>query len=357
MSNAKNIIDNLKNQGANPDKSQINLINELCNLNIRRKFRFYKMLFKDGPSGMYIWGDVGRGKTLVTKAYLDELNRDDIKSFHYIDLMSFIHEELNINSGIKNPLLKVSKSLTKNISIIFIDEFQVEDVADAMIIGDLLKLISKQGTKIILTSNAHPNDLYKDGLQRQKFLASIQIFLTDINIQKLEGGIDYRTRNVIKFDNSNSKETISNKKIFTFIKDNFGIDQQKSNQIIINNRKFGCKLISNNILWIEFIDFFREPTASKDYIYISEKFDWIFISNFEEIDDDSIDMIRRFISFIDITYRNNSKIKFFFNGIDIENIYTGSKINNLWVRCSSRLSEMKTQEYLMNNQFKSENKN
>ena len=68
-------------------------------------------------------------------------------------------------------------------------------------------------------------------------------------------------------------------------------------------------------------------------------------------------MIRRFISFIDITYRNNSKIKFFFNGIDIENIYTGSKIDNLWVRCSSRLSEMETKEYLMNNQLKSKNKN
>ena len=349
MSNVKNIIDTLKNQGANPDLSQINLIEKLCKMNISKKSKFKKMFSKDNLLGTYIWGDVGRGKTFITKTYLKELKRDDIKSFHYIDLMSYIHKQLNKNSGVKNPLSKVSKTLTKDASIIFIDEFQVEDVADAMIIGDLLKLISTHGTKIILTSNAHPDDLYVDGLQRQKFLASIKIFLQNINIHKLEGNIDYRTRNIIKFDKYDSNKIISDEEIFKFIVDNFALDQQKSDKIEINNRKFSCKLVSNNILWIEFSNFFREATGSKDYSYISNKFDWIFISNFKKNDDDSIDIIRRFISFIDITYTNKTKIKFFFNNIAVESIYTGSKIENIWVRCKSRLSEMKTKEYLMNN--------
>jgi cell division protein ZapE len=263
--------------------------------------------------------------------------------------MSYIHDQLNKNSGVKNPLSKISKTLTKDTSIIFIDEFQVEDVADAMIIGDLLKLISGHGTKIILTSNAHPNDLYLDGLQRQKFLGSLKIFLKNVNIHKLDGDIDYRTRNIIKFDEHDSNKIISDVEISNFIIDNFGLDQQKSDQISINDRKFTCKLVSNNILWIEFNDFFRKATGSKDYTYISNKFDWVFISNFKKNNDDSIDVIRRFISFIDITYTNRTKIKFFFNDIDIENIYTGSKIENLWVRCKSRLSEMRTQKYLTNN--------
>ena len=123
----------------------------------------------------------------------------------------------------------------------------------------------------------------------------------------------------------------------------------KSDQILINDRKFNCKLVSNNILWIEFNDFFKEATGSMDYKYISKKFDWIFVSNFKKNNDDTIDIIRRFISFIDITYINRTKIKFFFNDIPIESIYSGSKINNLWVRCKSRLSEMRTQEYLTNN--------
>ena len=349
MSNVKNIIDALKNQGANPDFSQIKLIEKLCKMNISKKSTFKKIFSKDILQGIYIWGDVGRGKTLITKTYLKDLKRDDIKNFHYIDLMRYIHDQLNKNSGVKNPLLKVSKTLTNDTSIIFIDEFQVEDVADAMIIGDLLKLISEHGTKIILTSNAHPDDLYLDGLQRQKFLASMEIFLENVNIHKLDGKIDYRTRNIIKFDKHDNNKIISDKEIFKFIVDNFALDQQKTDQILINDRKFSCKLVANNILWIEFSDFFSEATGSSDYTYISSKFDWIFISNFKKTDDDTIDIIRRFISFIDITYTNRTKIKFFFNDIAIESLYSGSKIENLWVRCKSRLSEMRTQEYLTNN--------
>ena len=123
MSKVKNIIDTLKNQGANPDLSQINLIEKLCKMNISKKFSFKKVFSKDNLLGTYIWGDVGRGKTLITKTYLKELKRDDIKSFHYIDLMSYIHDQLNKNSGVKNPLSKISKTLTTDTSIIFIDEF------------------------------------------------------------------------------------------------------------------------------------------------------------------------------------------------------------------------------------------
>ena len=95
--------------------------------------------------------------------------------------------------------------------------------------------------------------------------------------------------------------------------------------------------------------FLRKLQDPRITTYISNKFDWIFISNFKKNNDDTIDIIRRFISFIDITYINRTKIKFFFNDIAIESIYSGSKIENLWVRCKSRLSEMRTQEYLTNN--------
>ena len=119
-----------------------------------------------------------------------------------------------------------------------------------------------------------------------------------------------------------------------------------SGEIEINNRRFECKLALNNILWIEFSSFFREPTGSNDYKYISDKFDWIFISNFNYCDDDSIDIIRRFISFIDIAYIQKTKVKFFFNNLDFNNLYQGVKIKILWQRCCSRLSEMQSSKYL-----------
>ena len=340
MPKAKNIIDNLKNQGANPNFNQINLINTLCEINCYKNF-----FLKNKNMGLYVWGDVGRGKTLLVNSYLSQLKSDDHMSFHFIDFMNFVHEELNTHSGKKNPLHIVCKSLTYSKKIIFIDEFQVEDVADAMIIGELLKKIIKRGTKVILTSNAHPMNLYKDGLQRKKFLDSINIFLKYINIFELTGEIDYRTRNIIKSIDKPSNKNFSDKKISKLISENFTVNTSESSKITINDRKFSCKLALNNILWIEYISFFDQPTSSKDYKYISEKFDWIFISNFIVSNDDQIDIVRRFISFIDIVYKKKSKIKFFFNNIEINEIYSGSKIDNLWVRCQSRLREMQTDEY------------
>ena len=348
MLTTQNIIVALKNQGVNPDLNQIKLINQLLNIKFNKNLTLKKLFFKEDSYGIYIWGKVGRGKTLISKAYLKLIGRNYFKSFHYIDLMTYVHNELILNSGQRNPLKKVAHKLTKDISLIFIDEFQVEDVADAMIIGYLLEIIIKNKTKLIITSNSHPSNLYKEGLQREKFIKSINKILSKINIFKLEGEIDYRTRNIIELDDQNKFNNFDDDKIFEFINENFGLDNFKSNEIKVNDRKFSCKHVSNNVLWIEFDKFFREPTHSADYKYISDKFDWIFISNFFTADDDQIDIIRRFISFIDIAYINKTKIKFFFNNIDQDKIYLGKKIENLWSRCRSRLFEMQSKEYFFN---------
>ena len=173
MSATQNIIDALKNQGANPDLAQLTLIQKLVDLKIYKRFSLSTLFSKQSDCGIYIWGDVGRGKTLIAKEFIKQVQDNNIKSFHYIDFMNFIHSELNKNSGSKNPLSKVSKILTKKTSLIFIDEFQIEDIADAMIIGTLIKSMVKTGTRIFLSSNALPKDLYKDGLQRSKFLKTI----------------------------------------------------------------------------------------------------------------------------------------------------------------------------------------
>ena len=347
MSITQNIIDELKNQGAEPDLNQIKLINALSDIKFFKKFSLNRFFLKES-FGIYIWGDVGRGKTLISKTYLKLKGRNDSKSFHYIELMDFIRQELVLNSGHKNPLKKVATKLTKNTSIIFIDEFQVEDVADAMIIGDLLQMVIETHTKLMITSNSHPKNLYREGLQREKFIKSFDKVLTKIKIFNLEGEIDYRTRNIIEFEDYKKFNVIDDNQIFKFIEKNFSVENLKSNKIKINGREFSCKHVSKNILWIEFNKFFKEPTHSKDYKYISIKFDWIFISNFISTDDEQIDIIRRFISFIDIAYANKTKIKFFFNNFDKNKIYLGNKINNLWLRCNSRLVEMQNKEYFFN---------
>jgi len=347
MSDSQNIIDKLKNQGLEPNLNQIKLISVLNRVDLKKR-KIFKInrLKEDALDGIYIWGDVGRGKTLITKEYLS-LNHDlRIKDFHYIDFMNFVHDELNNNSGSKNPLKLVTKSLCKSYDLLFIDEFQVEDVADAMIIGDLLNKIVDKGIKIILTSNAHPNDLYKDGLQRQKFIKSMNIFSDKIKIFKLEGDVDYRTKNLIELNKKDTGSSYSEKEIFNVIKNNFGIDFIKNENIEINNRKFKCKIALKNLLWIEFNSFFQQPLGTSDYKFISQQFDWVFISKFNICNDEKIDLVRRFISFIDIAYVEKVKVKFFFNKVKEKDIYSGDRLEILWRRCQSRLMEMQTFEYL-----------
>ena len=346
MLDIKNIIDDLKNQEANPDLHQIELLEKLNTIFNKKNILFNNV---KNIQGLYIWGDVGRGKTLVTQSFLQRFRTKDIATFHYIEFMNYIHNQLNKYSGLKNPLKKVSKNISKKNNLIFIDEFQVEDVADAMIVGDLLISLVDSGTKIILTSNVHPDHLYKDGLQRQKFLKSINLLKEKIEIYELEGDIDYRSKNIIELDKKDSKGMFSEEEIVALIKENFGVDGGLNNILTINNRKFRCKMVLNNLLWIEFNSFFKEATGAKDYKFICDKFDWIFINNFESFDDDSIDIIRRFISFIDIAYKEKTKVKFFFNDTDISTIYSGTKLDILWKRCSSRLSEMKNYDYLEDN--------
>ena len=347
MSDTQNIIDKLKNQGLEPNLNQIKLISNLNRINLKKRNIFKIIRLKDDAlNGIYIWGDVGRGKTLITKEYLSFNDHLRIKDFHYIDFMNFVHAELNNNSGSKNPLKLVTKSLLSTYELLFIDEFQVEDVADAMIVGDLLNKIVDRGMKVILTSNAHPNDLYQNGLQRQKFIKSMNIFADKIKIFKLEGDIDYRTKNLIELNKKDIGSGYSEEEILNVISDNFGLDFIENENIEINNRKFKCKLALKNLLWIEFNSFFRQPLGSTDYKFISENFDWVFISNFDSCNDEKIDLVRRFISFIDIVYVEKAKVKFFFNKVKEKDLYSGDRLEILWRRCQSRLIEMQTFEYL-----------
>jgi cell division protein ZapE len=345
----QNIINDLKTQDIEADDAQINLIKNIVNIQTKKKTVLDSLKGRVVKNSFYTWGAVGRGKTLLSEAILKNIgNGKSSISFHFIDFMHMVHSELSRLVGNKDPLNIIAKSLSSKHKIILIDEFQVEDVADAMIIGNLLSQILKNGSQLFLTSNVHPDDLYKDGLQRQKFMKSIAMIKDSLNIYELKGLVDYRARNIFKYrDNSNSSPN-KDEDILRFIKSNFSNHEITSSILKINSRKFRCKSSSEDFLWVSFNDFFNQSTGSKDFIEISKNFEWVFINDFAECDDNNADTIRRFISFIDISYRENTKVKFFFGNINHLNIYKGTRLKILWDRCLSRLTEMQTIEYLNN---------
>jgi cell division protein ZapE len=168
-----------------------------------------------------------------------------------------------------------------------------------------------------------------------------------LNIYKLDGDRDYRISLISQFEKNNDSGLFNKKKIKDFISSTFDCDEF-INQIEINNRYFSCNGFNNSFLWISFSKFFREPSSAKDYIEICKKFDWILINEFGECGDDEADRVRRFISFIDVTYKENAKVKFFHEGVDPKNLYIGKKFQYLWERSRSRINEMKSKKYLLN---------
>ena len=171
----------------------------------------------------------------------------------------------------------------------------------------------------------------------------------------------------IKEDNNIqiSSRSINNKSIFfafqgvnshaseyinEFLRKKYGKNFTFNSNYFSNNRNFQISgFVPNELVWLSFKDFFSKPTGSKDYIKICMDFEWVFIDDFNICDDDNNDVIRRFISFIDIIYKEEMKCKFFFNSIKPESLYKGEKLQDLWARCYSRIIEMMDKDFFVKN--------
>ena len=345
MKDIKVVADKLSFQGINLDIEQKAFLEEFIELDSMYK---PKRFFSSNQSigNIYLWGPVGRGKTMLLQA-IQDCYFSNSSQFHFIEFMQLVHNKLADFSGTSDPLIKVVKYLSIDHKIIFIDEFQVEDIADAMIIGTLIEALSNSGIRLLISSNSHPENLYKDGLQRAKFLKTIDFINKNFFIHKLSGYEDYRLREIVKFDSSNEDKNCD-ESVKGFLLQTFSKDITNKTDLLINDRKFNCLGCSDKVLWISFDDFFSSPCGSKDFIEIVKTFEWVFINNFHICNDDNIDKIRRFISFIDIAYQEKQKLKLLYDPNLIDNLYSGDQLENLWVRTESRLHQMASTKYLQN---------
>jgi cell division protein ZapE len=160
-------------------------------------------------------------------------------------------------------------------------------------------------------------------------------------IFNLEGSEDYRLRDIalIRSYEPDVKE---------FLGKTFSEEWAESQKFIVNDRSFPCEGRSSKFLWLSFQEFFSEPCGSKDFIDIAKNYEWLFISNFHACDDQHLDKIRRFISFIDITYQERQKMKLFYADGFLTDFYQGTQLKLLWERSESRLHEISNESYLKN---------
>ena len=316
---------------------------DTCLQEINFEKGFFNFLTKKIPQRIYIHGDVGRGKTFLMDMLFEEINHEKKIRLHFHRFMQNLHEELKNYEGATDPLKKIVKDLSKKYECLCFDEFYVEDIADAMLLGKFMTELFESDLSFFATSNIAPINLYEGGLQRKLFIPAIKAIETACEIYHLNSNIDFRLRALEKsgsyfYPSDENIEIIE--KIFNEITQN---KKNKESFITINNRKIDILAFSKGVLWVNFLQICSSPRSSADYIEISREFHTVVLSDVPIINSD--DEARRFISFIDECY--DRRVKLIISAAELpEKIYVKSRLEEKFKRTISRLTEMQSKDYL-----------
>ena len=273
----------------------------------------------------------------------EEINHEKKIRLHFHRFMQNLHGNLKNYEGVSDPINKVVKDLTKKYECLCFDEFYVEDIADAMLLGKFMTELFKSKISFFATSNIPPKNLYEGGLQRKLFLPAIEAIENSCDVYHLDSNTDFRLRALEKsgsyfYPCEDKKEVIEN--IFNEITQN---KRDEKDFISINNRKIMVIAFSKGVLWVNFQQICSSPRSTPDYIEVSKEFHTIVLSEVPMINSD--DEARRFISFIDECY--DRKVKLIISAAELpENLYVKTRLREKYKRTISRLVEMQSKDYL-----------
>lgn len=296
--------------------------------------------------GLYFWGGVGRGKTYLVDLFYDSLPFERKMRVHFHRFMQQVHLELRRFSGEKNPLELVADRLAQDARVICFDEFFVSDISDAMILAGLFERLFEQGVTLVATSNIIPDGLYKDGLQRRRFLPAIAMLNRHTEVINVDGGIDYRLRTLEQAELYHSpldaEADVSLNRSFQQLAPEVGV----VNQLLeINGRQLQSRYCADDVVWFDFEALCDGPRSQNDYIELARIYHAVLLSNVPQMGAENEDLARRFINLVDEFYDRNVKLVLSAEVVLLD-LYKGGKLSFEFQRTISRLQEMQSHEYL-----------
>ena len=335
------------NLEVNPN--QIDLIEKLnffYNLNFNKSL--FKKIFskKNSKPGFYLQGDVGVGKTMILDFFYENLKFKK-QRLHFNEFMISFHDFVFENK--KNKRSKIIDQFVNKIKkkheLIYLDEFQVTNIVDAMILGNLFKKIFDENIKVLFSSNVKIIDLYKDGLQRDQFVPFIKIMKTKCHQQKLSIEVDYRKSQRNKNERFlyplNETTNFKVNKYFRKITKNISI---KEKILTIKGRKFCIKKYYDGISRFHFKDLCAKNIGAEDYIKIAEVCSFIIIENTPNFNNDNSNQQQRFITLIDILYEKKLPLMISSES-QLKLISSSKSLENVFKRTISRLYELTSVKY------------
>ncbi len=301
--------------------------------------------------GLYLWGGVGRGKTYLMDLFYQSLPFDKKLRLHFHHFMHRIHAELALLDGEENPLLIVADKLARETNVLCFDEFFVSDITDAMILATLFDALFKRGVCLVATSNIKPAELYKNGLQRTRFLPAITLIERHCEQVHLDEGVDYRARTLTQakcyYSPLDESARIALEDCFNHLTLNANLNTSFSSapSILINQRQIRVKKVKDGVLFIDFSALCESARSQADYIELAFLYHTVLLSNVKQMSAEHDDVARRFIAMVDEFY--DRKVNLIISAeVNLTELYQKGGLAFEFKRCYSRLQEMQSHEYL-----------
>jgi cell division protein ZapE len=259
--------------------------------------------------------------------------------------MQRVHDELADLGHVSDPLPRVARRWSENTRLLCLDEFFVADIADAMLLSGLLQSLFRRGVTLVTTSNSAPDELYREGLQRAKFLPAIESLKRNCRVVEVGGDTDYRLRILEHSETWHHPLDENADAILDANYERMACGSDLNPEMKVNGRRLRALRRSDGLAWFDFTELCHGPRGSADYIELARSFNTILISNVVAMTDCDSDVARRFITMIDEFYDRNVKL-LITSQCPIDALYAGQRLSFEFQRTTSRLTEMQTHEYL-----------
>ncbi|MDR9438317.1 MAG: cell division protein ZapE [Halomonas sp.] len=296
--------------------------------------------------GLYFWGGVGRGKTYLMDTFFETLPFPEKMRTHFHRFMQRVHNELEHYKGERNPLTLIAAKFAAEARVICFDEFFVKDITDAMILANLLESLFAHGVVLVATSNIVPGELYKDGLQRARFLPAIDLLERHCEVVNVDSGIDYRLRALERAQIFHAPlDDAAEAELARSFREIAGHEGEEGAPIEINHRVLHALRLHDDVVWFEFTELCDGPRSQNDYIELAREFHSVLVSNVTCMGGATDDQARRFINMVDEFYDRGVKLLMSAE-VPAEQLYRDGRLAFEFQRTLSRLQEMQSHDYL-----------
>ena len=340
-------------RGYSSDPAQLRAIEALERCSVewslfkkQRSNAFKKLINRpDVPRGVYMHGGVGRGKSFLMDCFYNAVPLKRKTRLHFHEFMREVHRQLQELQGTVNPLDELGKRISKRYRLICFDEFHVADITDALILHRLLAALFENGVGLVATSNFHPDELYPNGLHRDRIFPAMELLKENLQVISVDNGTDYRRRtleNARLYHTPLSPEADAE---MTEIFNHLAESQDEDPILQIESRQIKAKRKAGGVVWFDFKTLCGGPRSQNDYLEIATQFHSVLLSNVPHMPVNMASEARRFTWLVDVLY--DRRVKLIMSAAVVpELLYTEGPLVHEFPRTVSRLNEMQSKEFL-----------